>query len=82
MFIDDKIHKIFRIEDANSLISLERWIRDNTDLYDEKTKIENEHLKIIVNYLSKQLERSKMINKSDWITALNILMSRLEDDKY
>jgi hypothetical protein len=78
MFTDGRVFKNFRIENANSLISFEKWIRDNTDLYLDDTAISKAHLKIFIDYMKRQIKTVRMINKKEFLEQLDILMSRLD----
>jgi hypothetical protein len=81
MFTDGKVYKNFRLEDANSLITFERWIRDNTELYSDDTVVKKEHQRIFINYLKEQLDEVKLLNKSEWLGQLEVLSARLEEDE-
>ena len=80
MFIDGKIYKVFRMEDINSLVSFERWIRDNTDLYKKDQIISPEHFKVFIEYLKNQTNDIRLVNKKEWLEQLELLFGRLETD--
>lgn len=79
MFIDGKIYKTFRFEDMNSLISFEKWVRDNTDLYRKDQVISPEHFKIFIEYLKEKTSDIKLVSKKDWLSQLSLLAGRLEE---
>jgi hypothetical protein len=80
MFIDGKIYKVFRMEDLNSLVSFEKWIRDNTDLYKEDQVISPEHFKVFIEYLKSQTNDVKLVSKKEWLKQLELLFVRLEKE--
>jgi|15BtaG_2_1085339.scaffolds.fasta_scaffold00005_80 hypothetical protein len=80
MFTDGKLRKTFRLEDINSLISFEKWIRDNTKLYKEDQVIDSDHFRIFIEYLKNEMNKVRLLDKKEWLSQFGVLLERLEKD--
>jgi len=80
MFTDGKLRKTFRLEDINSLISFEKWNRDNTKLYKEDQVIDSDHFRIFIEYLKNEMNKVRLLDKKEWLSQFGVLLERLEKD--
>ncbi len=78
MLIDDRVHKVLKLEDINSLISFEEWVKDNLSLYKEGGKVPSGHLKVFLEYIQQDLNMIEAEQRRDWKEKVKTLLERVE----
>jgi hypothetical protein len=79
--MSDRKTKILKLENLNSLISFDDWIKKAISRYSKKNRISLIEKEKYLNYIMSKVGEEVGKNKSDWIIAINSLLERLEYER-
>jgi hypothetical protein len=66
------------LDDLNSVISFDGWIRDNLS-YPNKKRVPLNHLERYLGYIESKLKEEVGSNKDEWIEKISSLLKRIEE---
>lgn len=72
MFDDNKLY----LKDLESVHKFKAWIAETIKSYSGEAP--NEHLLIYIDYIKDKIKEEHEIDHSEWFSAINALVSRLE----
>ena len=79
MLLNGKTYKTFNLDDLNSLISLEEWIKNNLSLYPDDEKVSDNHLKIFLEYIKYNAKEQRVTEKKEWFDEIDGLIERIDE---
>jgi len=78
MLINERENKVLKLKHINSLVSLQRWIKKNINIYGTDYRVPNNHMKIYLNYIKEIAKEQRVKPKKDWFDKIDMLIERLE----
>ena len=78
MLFEGRVFKVLNLDDLNSLISLEEWIKNNLSLYPDDEKISSSHLKVFLEYIKNNAKDQRVLDKKAWFDQVDQLIERAE----
>jgi len=79
MLLNGKVYKVLNLDNLNSLISLEEWLKDNLSLYPDDEKISDNHLKTFLEYIKYNTKEQRVEEKREWFDQIDGLVKRIEE---
>ena len=77
MLIEGRQYQVLNLDDINSLVSLEAWVKKNLSLFDEEASLPSGKIEIFLNYIKEKVKSQKPADKSEWLEKLDSLEERL-----
>ncbi len=80
MLINGRYKKTFNFDDINSLVSFEDWIKLNLSFYTEDSKVPVSHMLDFIEYIRKEVQQQRVIDKKKWLDKLDALKDRATNE--
>jgi hypothetical protein len=78
MLLNGRTYKVLNLDDLNSLISLEEWVKNNLSLYPDDEKVSSNHLKTFLEYIKNNARDQRVQDKKAWFDQIDQLIERAE----
>ena len=78
MLLNGRTYKVLNLDDLNSLISFEEWIKNNLSLYPDDEKVSSNHLKIFLQYIKNNARDQRVQDKKAWFDQIDQLLERAD----